>query len=78
MALSERLSAPPAGPQRPCGVRRILTRLTDADRAAFVAALDDDRWTTTALLAELQAEGHEVSHTTVLRHRKGLCSCGPR
>lgn len=75
MPLSERLSAPPARPPRPCGVRRILSRLSDADRAAFEAALGDDRWTTTALLAELLAEGHEVSHTTVLRHRKGYCSC---
>lgn len=78
MPLAERLGSPRAA-KRPCAVGRLLPRLSDRDRAALVAALADrEGLTTSDILRDLRAEGHEVGHTTVLRHRKGECCCESR
>jgi hypothetical protein len=75
MPLAERLSSPPARRSRPCAVGRLLADLPESDRAALLRVLGDDGWTTSDILAELRAEGHQVSHTTLLRHRKDECAC---
>jgi len=77
MPLAERLSSPRAA-KRPCAVGRLLPRLSDRDRAALEAALAGDSLTTSDILRDLRAEGHELGHTTVLRHRKEECCCEPR
>lgn len=78
MSLADRLSKPaPRTPHPRCGIAVLLDALTDDDKAAVQTALDGD-WTSGAIATELQAEGHQVSHQTVARHRRGECSCEPR
>lgn len=77
MPLSDRLSAPQAKPRR-CAVGRIIDSLSLEDGNALVEALHDSTFTTTAIRAALLAEGHSVSRSTVLEHRRGGCGCGTR
>ncbi len=78
MALSERLSTPPSPKPAPCGVRRVLAALSEADAVALAVARAGDEWTTMDIRSALRDEGHQVSYSTVFRHRKGECSWGSR
>lgn len=77
MSLADSLSAPPKARPRRCAVGRIIDALSTEDGNALVAALQlESGFTTTDVLSALRDEGHPISHSTVLVHRKGGCSCG--
>lgn len=59
-----------------CGVHRVLTALDKADRADLTTALDDTALTGAQIARALTARGHKIQGDTVMRHRKGECSCG--
>ena len=68
--------------QREQGVRKgpdcrlcvIIRTLSGPDQQALADAFADHRLTTSAITRALKAEGHEVSQTSVGRHRKGECN----
>lgn len=68
--------------QREQGIRKgpdcrvcVIVRLLDKDDAvALNEAMADPKMTTSAITRALKAEGHEVSQTSVGRHRKGECN----
>ena len=77
MAIADRLKAPPVK-HRLCAVGRILDTVSNEDRTALTAALDDPAFTTADIARAVRAEGHHVSYPTVRVHRTGACCCGDR
>lgn len=78
MSIVSRLAAgPPKTGAKPCAVGHILAELAEDERAALASALANPEWTAVALTKVLNDEGIRVSHSTVLRHRKGECACEP-
>ena len=59
-----------AVPTRRWDLRTILAELDDEDRAAFEAALDDDRLTGPAIAAALNKQGYAVADDTVSAWRR--------
>jgi hypothetical protein len=77
VSLKDALSIPPA-PRRStrCAVGRLLDSLSAEDATTLASALQDDRWTSTAIRTALRAEGHHLARTTVSLHRRDGCNCG--
>lgn len=64
-------------PARPRCTFGIVAEQLDADDLAVVdAAMSDPGITGTAIAEVLRGEGHDITATTVQRHRRGECSCG--
>lgn len=72
-ALHAEREASKKGPD--CGVSIVLARVDKADRDALLAFLADREVPATAISRALKAEGHNVGHAAVQRHRKGQCRC---
>lgn len=78
MGLAERLNEyPKQFPKGPkCYVWIVLESFQGADREALEAALEPNSgWTATALLTPLRDEGHNLSKSSIERHRRGECAC---
>lgn len=58
-----------------CFVVKHAEALSKEDRAILMAAVDDPRWSITALNAELGRRGLKISRAVLDRHRKRLCAC---
>jgi hypothetical protein len=67
--------APPVMKGPACSVALVLESLSDEDRDALTAVLNDKRWRSTDIAAQLEAEGISVSDATLSRHRRGACKC---
>ena len=61
-----------------CSIPMFLDSLSDKDRADVEAALADPTIAATAIAKVLQARGHNMSASTLQRHRRGACLCGDR
>lgn len=63
-----------------CAIAVLLDELDDADVTALVDALNaPQQFSNGAIERALAAEGHgHIKSYTVMRHRNGSCSCGPR
>ena len=49
--------------------------LSEKDRAAVVAAVADQAWTTRQLSTVLGKHGIEINFTAIANHRRGVCPC---
>lgn len=59
-----------------CTAATVLDTLTDADRAALIAALADRSITVTVIVNALtQTTGKKPSRSGLERHRRGECAC---
>lgn len=59
-----------------CGVRRVLSEISEKDRADLTAALADPIIESTAIAKGVTlALGKKLAASSVARHRKGECSC---
>lgn len=58
-----------------CSVRIVLDSLSDEDRVALEAALEDRRFSSRFLRETLQEEGHMFARQTIDRHRNHDCAC---
>lgn len=65
-----------AGKETNCRVREIGDNLPAEDKAAFIAAINDESITAPAIERALKKNGFSVAGTTIRRHRRGDCSCG--
>lgn len=63
-------------PQTNCRVREIADNLPDADKNAFMDAVNNENITAPAIERALKKNGYPVAGTTIRRHRRGDCSCG--
>lgn len=75
MSLADALRTPPTRTSRPCALGHTIDSLTGADANAVELALADGRFTVEAIRLALRAAGHQMSASTVLRHRRGQCAC---
>jgi len=77
MALLDAINAArPAVSKSICGVRRVLSDLSEADAADFKSALDNPAIESTAIAKGVVAAlGVKLAAPSVARHRKGECSC---
>jgi hypothetical protein len=64
-------------PQREssCIVRSILYKLSPEDYQILTDALADSSWSAQALATGLRENGIIVAPNSIIRHRKGGCSC---
>lgn len=81
MALAERVNTPrvKAVSGYPCSVGALLDQLEGAERDALLTMLGTPQkrgWPASEIYSALRAEGHEVGHQTINRHRGGKCRCG--
>lgn len=59
-----------------CGVRRVLSDVSDADAADLKSALENPAIESTAIAKGVAvALGVKLAASSVARHRKGECSC---
>jgi hypothetical protein len=58
-----------------CQVERLLDRLDTADRKILTEAIEDGRWSSTALLTEIRARGLSVGQNHFYAHRRKECPC---
>ena len=81
MSLAERLSTARPKPRGlPCPVASILEQVAADDAAALTAALNAPHGSPTRLGArvladELSAEGYEIHHAGIEKHRRKSCRC---
>lgn len=61
----------------PCSIRIILGALPPEDSADLIDVLADPTVTASAIVEGLRLRNVEVQATTIQRHRRGLCKCGP-
>lgn len=63
-----------------CAIAVLLEQLNDTDAAVLAAALTArDAYTNGEIERALASEGHShIKSYTIMRHRNGSCSCGPR
>ena len=73
MGLAEELSTPPVAKQNRCGTCKWIDTLSEEDRVAVEAVMDDPRWTQVALYRTLSKNGLPVKETQFRRHYRGLC-----
>lgn len=69
----ESLGTPPK--RYKCQVERLLDELEPKDREILSEALNDPRWTSTALVTEIRARGLTVGQNHFYAHRKKECAC---
>jgi hypothetical protein len=53
----------------------LLETMPAEDATDLRAALDDPTIMGTAIAKVLRSRGHDITHDTVQRHRRGQCSC---
>ena len=58
-----------------CIVGRKAADLSKEDLKILLAALEDERWSSHALSAELIKRGFVVGRDSLIRHRRKTCSC---
>lgn len=74
MSLSASLAAHKRTLKGPvCTVCTIVAALSPNDAVALQEAFDDASFTSAAIARALKAEGHDVSASTLIRHRKREC-----
>ncbi len=79
MSLVDLLAEPPDRKRADaCRIQQILENLEEADREALRVALDDSRYIAGFIRAQLCEVGIFVADSTIRRHRRGECACGPR
>lgn len=81
MALGDALNAEAARNFRMrCAIAVLLEQLTPADCIALIDALaSPQQFSNGQIERALAAEGHgHIKSYTIMRHRNGSCSCGPR
>ncbi len=57
-----------------CGVAVLTSRLSEAEQAELIEALESDV-SASAITKALELRGHDIGHQTIGRHRRGQCSC---
>jgi hypothetical protein len=62
--------------QSTCIVRTILYKLGPDDYQILTDALVDPEWSAAALATGLKENGIVIAPNSIVRHRKGGCSCG--
>lgn len=64
-------------PQRitPCKVRTVKAQIDESDVELLEAYIQSPDWSTPALSSALKDRGISLSPNTILKHRKGTCSC---
>lgn len=78
MSLTEDLLAPaPGGGSGRCSVAGLLAVLTDKERAAFEEAMakPQTQMPATVIADRLQKHDHDISASSIQRHRRGACLC---
>lgn len=60
-----------------CGMVKLLATMSDEDRADVQRALDNPTVTVAAIDRALRKHGYVTNPTTMRRHRRGDCCCGP-
>lgn len=78
MGLADDLLKPaPGGGGGRCSVVGLLAVLTDKEQAAFEEALakPPTQMPSTVIAERLQAHGHDISASSIQRHRRGACLC---
>jgi len=78
MSLSKRLAeAKPKKSGLPCGVDRIMTKMTEDDKQALSNVLfDENRTISNSQLHQLLIEeGYDISYSSVALHRRKHCRC---
>lgn len=62
---------------RPCVVARLLSDMTDELRSVVIQALagDEHRYASNRISSVLARKGVFVSRSSVVAHRRNLCSC---
>lgn len=73
-SLADHLAAAHTNRGSRCTMAKLLESLTDPDRDALVKAMGSEM-PGQAIARALRAAGHEISGTTVQRHRRGDCRC---
>lgn len=70
-----------AGTGRRCKFARILDTVEPHQRTAILERLHSDAavtgWSYEILAAAITRGGHPVSHASLMRHTRKLCSCAP-
>jgi hypothetical protein len=61
--------------QSSCIIRSILYKLNPEDYQILTDALVDPEWSAQALATGLRENGIIVAANSIVRHRKGGCSC---
>ena len=72
--LADAIKAETRGTGTKCGVKAL--NLAKDIRADLDAALADTTVTAAAIARALTSLGHQVSRSTIARHRSGECQCG--
>jgi hypothetical protein len=57
----------------PCSVCSLIRTIGDDDRAALMAAMENESMFGSAIARALEREGHEVTAAAISRHRRGGC-----
>jgi hypothetical protein len=65
-------------PQKPCKVARHLLAMSKDDAKDLQSALDDVKIPTAHIETVLTRHGFPVGHSSLDKHRKGLCCCVAR
>lgn len=67
---------PPSRQKELCPMMEKATEELDKDDLQkMLIAMDDPRWTSSALAAELTRQGFEVTETKMWKHRAKRCAC---
>ena len=60
-----------------CKVRRMIELLEEVDREILLECLADrDAYSTYGIWQGLRAANLDIGHTSLARHRDGVCPCG--
>ena len=58
-----------------CKVKSVAESLDKDDRAKFMEAIDNPKWTSRALAEELAKRGILISRYPIENHRRKVCQC---
>lgn len=58
-----------------CKVRTVKDQLEESDAELLESYVQDPEWSTNALAGALKKRDVHLSANTILKHRKGNCSC---
>lgn len=77
MALSDRVSKPPAATQHglPCSIGSLIDQLDGGELDALKAMLYDLGWNAGQIYDALRDEGYTVGRQSINRHRGRKCRC---